>query len=148
MNKRKDLKTINSKLHEVFKIKLEFHVSSLCTYVRVYPQSSYFWEKERGQGSWAKISGSRRLFHAEQQLEGNFLCHHKWYHYGAILRLNVCIISQCPRDTKRASKPRKGFCTTERYMHALAWCKTFVSDGAETSFYPVSQPAHRTATTI
>lgn len=121
MNMRKDLKTINSKMHEVFKIKLEFHVSSLYTFVRrVYSQLSLFWR----EGNCEKISGSRRLFHAEQQLEGKFLCHHKWYHYGAILRLNVCIILPCLRDTERASEPEKGF-VHNRTLHVFGLVQNF-----------------------
>lgn len=47
----------------------------------------------------------------------NFLCHHKWYHYGAILRLNVCIILPCLGEKEKRRRVMEASREMERWMN-------------------------------
>lgn len=107
-------------MHKVFKIKLEACLLA----PKLRTQLSFRGEKGEARFEMCDMriflrgSLSVSRFHVATAAAAAALCHHKWYHYGAILRLNVCIIPPCLR--KRVGTPRR---STIRKLHGS--CKIF-----------------------
>lgn len=81
----------------------------------------------------------------QQQPRGNSLCHHKWYHYGAILRLDVCIILPCLWEGPPSFHPPKMGRITENIRAEKATWLCFMQNFCWwwcTKLFPSASPFH------